>query len=134
MAGGCKDAVLYGPLLKSDGPQSNAALRNAMRLHLGLRDNTPAADPHFYLRRSAPDAGVFEEATETRGFRVQKFVELIRVHVEGFDPLLGEGIAHLRQRQNFGDLLIKARDDGGRRAAGGQDTDPAVELQREHSG
>src|SRR5580658_8629921 len=127
MAGGCKDGLLYDPLLKVDGgTQSNAAARDTTQAHSDLREIAPAAAPRFYLRRCAPDAGVLEEATETRGFRLQKCVELIRVHVEGFDALPGEGIAHFRQRQNFGDLQVQARDDRGRGAAGGQHANPAV--------
>ena len=97
--------------MKSDGgTQTNAAARNATQAHRDLRDIAPAADPCFYLRRCAADAGVLEEAIETRGLRLQKFAELIRVHMRDLDALLGEGIADLRYGHSFGDFLVETRD------------------------
>ena len=48
-----------------------------------------------------------EQGAETHSFGLQKFAELLRVHVKDFDALFGKDIADFRQGQGFGDFLIQ---------------------------
>jgi hypothetical protein len=46
-----------------------------------------------YAGRGAIDSEEFQEPAEARCFELPEFTEPLRVHVEDFDALLGEGTA-----------------------------------------
>src|SRR6266581_8348018 len=74
-------------------------------------------------------AGMLDRERELRDLGVPEFSELRRAHKADREPRVFVGRDDLRLRQGLFDFRFEPRDDGARRAGGGHDARPAVDLE-----